>query len=236
MSVVNVTVADPPAGSCIPVAIQNWLQQGIILNQSNIEGSQRILKQTTAPGPDDRDVLWHKISGTGISLGLFTYSNGAWRRFPTTPLGARVFYTGPITGVFDAQSFIGIPGTEWDGWQLDFSFKNLFPVIASNYNAQTGVWETVVGGSAQQQGGFANVTLGIANVPLASTPAVSVYLHARGNPGVGDFVLWGDAPTSGSLNQKTIIPANPGNPAPAAFQILPPFVAQAQVVYIGIAP
>jgi hypothetical protein len=236
MSVVNVTVANPPAGLCIPQAWVTWLQQAIVLNQSNIEGSQRILKQTTAPGPDDRDALWHKISGTGISLGLFTYSNGAWRRFPTVPLGARVFYTGPITGVFDPQSFVGIQGGEWDGWQLDFTFKNLFPVIANNYNAQTGVWESTVGGGSLSQGGFPTVTLGIANVPLASTPAVSVYLHARGNPGVGDFVLWGDAPSSGSLNQKIVIPANPGNPDPTSFQILPPFVAQAQIVFIGIAP
>jgi hypothetical protein len=236
MSVVNITVANPPAGLCIPQAWVTWLQQAIILNQSNIEGSQRILKQTTAPGPDDRDALWHKISGTGISLGLFTYSNGAWRRFPTTPIGARVGYTGPITGVFDPQSFIGIPGTEWDGWQLDFTFKDLFPVIASSYDAQLGAWQTMAPGSPQQQGGFASITLTPANVPLASKPAVTAFLHARGNPGIGDFVLWGEAPTSGTLSQTTIVPADPGNPAPTSFQILPPFVAQAQIVYIGIAP
>ncbi len=236
MSVVNVTIANPPAGLCIPQAWVTWLQQAIILNQSNIEGSQRILKQTTAPGPDDRDALWHKISGTGISLGLFTYSNGAWRRFPTTPIGARVFYVGPITGVFDPQSFIGIPGTEWDGWRLDFAFKNLFPVIASDYNAQTGAWQTMVGGSSQQQGGFANYTLTPANVPLPSVPAIMTtgWEADSLNPG-GVAKLWGDATNSFPAN-KQISPAQPGNPDPTAFSILPPFVAQAQIVYIGIAP
>lgn len=235
-SIVSVVVADPPIGDCIPLVIQKWLQNGITLNQSGLNNSQRIIVATTAPGPDDRDTLWHKISNTGISLGLFVYNNGFWRRFPTTPIGARLFYNGPITGVFDATTFMGLPGTEWDGWKIDFTFANRFPVIGNDYNAQLGVWQTTVGGGEQQQGGFANVTLDLANVPVASTPGVLVYLHARGNPGVGDFVLWGDQSAAGGLNSKTVIPATPGNLAPDSFQILPPFVSMAMCVYIGIAP
>jgi hypothetical protein len=234
MGLANIIVANPPVGSCIDQETVDWVQSSIFLQQSQLEGSQRILKQVNAPGPDDRDVLWNRISNIGAPLGIYTYYNGAWRRYPMSPVGQRSFYTGPITGVFDPTSLVGLPGTEWDGWKIDLTFANLFPVIASDYDAQTGAWRTMVGGSEQQQGGFANVTLGFANVPLASTPGLSCFLHARANPGVGDFVLWGDQSAAGGLNEKVLIAPNPGNPAPQSFQILPPFVAMAQVVFVGI--
>lgn len=229
---VSVTVGNPPAGSCIPPEIQEWLQTSIFLNQSGLNNSQRILQQTTEPGADDRDVIWNKISPIGAPLGLFVYYNGAWRRYPMAPIGQRSFYTGPITGVFDPISLIGLPGTEWDGWKIDLTFANLFPIIAADYNVQAGAWQSTVQGSELTQGGAASITLDLSNVPVASSPALNATLHARGNPGIGNFVLWGDF-VSG-LGNETLIPASPGNPNPVAFNNTPPWVAQAQVVFVGI--
>lgn len=50
------------------------------------EGYTTVIVSQIAPGPDQRDVLWARVDGSGRFLGLYTFSNGQWQTInPTTP-------------------------------------------------------------------------------------------------------------------------------------------------------
>lgn len=229
----NIKVANPPPGSCIGPEYVAWLQSAITLDvQGEIDGT-RIIKSQVAPDPDNQDAIWLKIDNIGDTLGMFSFVNGDWRRIPAVGIGTRAYYNGQTAGVFDPLTLYGVHGGEFDGWQIDYAFKDMFVVTGSLYNSQTNQWVSNISGGLQSLGGQANITLGLANIPRIAFPGLSTTLwEASGNSPGGDSDLWGVAEPNFPAN-VSLIPADPGNQTPTPVSILPPYVAMAMIVYRG---
>jgi hypothetical protein len=229
----NINVANPPPGFCIPPNLVTWLQSAITLNvQGDVNGT-RVIKSQIAPGPDQQDAIWYRIDNLGNSLGLFSYINGAWRRMPAVGIGTRAYYNGPTANVFDPVTLMGVHGGEYDGWQLDYTFSDEFVVNASVYNTKTAQWNTNVTGGLLPTGGANTQTLSLDNVPRPANPGLKTTLwKADGNAPGGDSALWG-VPEANFPANTTLIPADPGNQNPLPVPIVPPFIAMAMIVYRG---
>lgn len=229
----NIKVANPPPGLCVPDGLVTWLQGAITLDvQGEINGT-RIIKSQVAPDPDNQDAIWFKVDGIGNILGLFAFTNGDWRRMPAVGIGTRAYYNGAVAGVFDPLTLFGVHGGEFDGWQIDYTFQDLFIVTGSLFNSQTNQWVSNVSGGLLATGGRSTVSLDLSNIPRIANPGLSTTLwEADGNSAGGDSVLWGVAKPNFPAN-VSLIPADPGNQTPTPVNILPPYIAMAQIVYRG---
>ena len=231
--VLNIKVANPPPDACIPPNFQQWLQGAITLQVQGEVNGTRVLKQQQAPDPDNQDAMWLKVNSAGDVLGLFSFTNGDWRRVPAVPINTRAYYNGPIAGIFDPLTLYGVHGGEYDGWQIDYTYRDQFVVNGAIFDSNTNFWFSNISGNLLREGGSSTVTLGLANIPRASSPGLSTTLwSANGNSVGGDSALWGKATANFPAN-VTLVPADPGNNAPTPVSILPPYVAMAMIVYRG---
>lgn len=225
----QVVVSPLPTGSCLPQELYEYLSSGLHI-VSVCDDCVCFRSQTGSPGLDEQDDMWSLVSSTGVPLFDLTFYNGEWRRYPTVPLGAEVFFSGDPALYFDPVTKYGIHGGQWDGWQVDATDAVRYPVIAQSYSANN--WVISYLASLQHTGGVQTIVTDAANTYMPSSTEVTTTKHARGNPGIGNFVLWGDA-TAG-LTTEVLIPPDPGNLAPSTIPIFPTFVGKALVRYVGL--
>ncbi len=229
----NILVSPLPAGSCLPSELYDYLTTALQLVVTGCSGCICTVTQSTPPGPEQLDYIWNRISETGVPLYDNIFYNGEWRRKPTTPIGAELFYTGDPATQFNAVTRFGIHGGQWDGWQIIIDDAGRFPVIASTYSTSGLGWIINYQGVDGHTGGQQSVVLDITNTYRPPVNAVTATLwEADGNSPGGDSALWGIYNTHGS--QVPIIPADPGNTTPTPVPIFPSFVAKALVKYIGL--
>ncbi len=226
----QVIVSPLPTGSCLPQELYEYLSESLHVVQ-DCDNCVCFVSQASSPGLDETDRIWSLVSATGVPLFDLVYYNNEWRRYPTVPIQAEVYFSGDPSLYFDLVTNFGIHGGQWDGWQIQYSNKASFPVIATSYAASG--WVINYFAALQNTGGVQTITTDAINTFRPSTPIVSTYKHARGNPGDGNFILWGDATVG--LTTEVIIPPDTGNEAPPPIPIFPTFVAKALVRYIGLA-
>jgi hypothetical protein len=190
------------------------------------------VQQSTSPGPEQLDFRWELISSTGVPLFDQVFYNGEWRRYPSVPIGAEVFFSGDPSLYFNPTTNYGIHGGQWDGWQIDTSNAAHFPVISSGFSSSGLGWVINYNAVDENVGGVTGIQLNNANTYRPASNGLTTTLHARGNPGVGNFVLWGDFQSG--LGTEVILPADPGNVNPPVIPTFPTFVAKALVVYRGL--
>jgi hypothetical protein len=231
----QVLIADPPAGSCIPQEYVDFLRTSIsILNPCSPSGQVGIVVSNVPPGVDDTNLIWLKTNALGAPLYFLAYYGGTWRKICGVPVGAKVWYSGPLASIFDLTTGKGLQGGEWDGWIIRHSDDNKFMVVAESYNGTN--WVSNVTGSILATGGVATNTLLQTDVPITPAAAVSVgHANATGQTNVGTWagVILG-VPGGGNMGDTVLLPANPGNTSPTAFSNVPPFAAAALVEYLGI--
>lgn len=231
----NIQVANPPPGSCVAQipGLVEYLQSAITLKvQGELTGT-RIIKSQVAPDPDEQDAIWFRVDNIGNTLGLLSFVNGDWRKIPAVGIGTRIYYNGPVAGVFDPLTLFGVHGGEYDGWQIDYTYADQFVVSGSQLNTQTQQWVSNVSGGLVPTGGANAVTLSLDNVPRIANPGLSTTLwEANGNSPGGDSALWGKTTANFPAN-VSLLPADPGNQKPTPVNILPPYIAMAMLVYRG---
>ncbi len=233
MSCVLQLVVDPISPtSCLPAELFDYLSTGLQILTADCGECVCYVRQTTPPGPEQLDFVWMEISNIGVPLQDNVFYNGEWRRKPSFPIGAEVWFSGDPALYFDPVTNLGLHADQWDGWEIDVTQFGHFPVIASGYSTAGLGWIINYQAIDLNVGGTGSITLDNDNTYRPATNGLTTTLHARGNPGVGNFVLWGDF--AAGLGQETIIPADPGNLNPPAIPTFPTFVAKALVVYRGV--
>ncbi len=154
----NIIVSPLPAGSCLPSELYDYLTTALQLVVTGCSGCICTVTQSTPPGPENLDYIWNRISETGVPLYDLVFYNGEWRRKPTTPIGAELFFTGDPTTVFNAVTRFGTHGGQWDGWQI--IIDPLVPMVVVNIpstpvrkqaamHSQTGAWTLFSGWDAR---------------------------------------------------------------------------------------
>lgn len=229
----QVELAPPPAGLCFPQPWYNWLRSSIKIVLAGCGFGVKVIRSVSAPSIDDSNATWERVSTQGCPLGDFIYYNGEWRKKPTFGIGHKMFYDGPIEGVFDPSTWIGLHGGQMDGWKIvkDPDQINRFLVAATGYNAGTGFWESTVDGVAAPMGGGSTHLLTLAETPRpARVPVTARGWKADGN-GPTTLNLYGGGPTGTEIE---LLAGDTGNANPTPFSILPPWRANALVEYIGI--
>lgn len=233
MSCVTQLVIDPiPSGSCLPEELYQYLVDSLQIIPGDCGNCVCYVSQTTAPGPEQLDFIWMQISNDGVPLHDNVFYNGEWRRKPSFPIGSEVFFSGDPSLYFDPITNLGLHADQWDGWRIEVDLGGKFPVIASNFSTAGLGWVVNYQSTDQNLGGVTEITLDNTNTYRPASNGLTTTLHARGNPGIGSFVLWGDF--ASGLGTETIIPANPGNTDPASIPTFPTFVAKALCVYVGL--
>ena len=233
MSCVVQLVIDPiPSGSCLPDELYQYLVNSLQILPGDCGDCVCYVSQSTPPGPEQLDFIWMEISNTGVPLQDNVFYNGEWRRKPSFPIGAEVWFSGDPSLYFDPITNFGLHAEQWDGWRIETELGGNFPVIANNFSTAGLGWVISYQAVDQNVGGATAITLDSSNTYRPATNGLTTTLHARGNPGIGAFILWGDF--ASGLGSETIIPADPGNLNPPAIPIFPSFVAKALVVYVGL--
>lgn len=226
----KIRVTSPPPGICFPAKWWSWIRNAFRIEIDNCGNGVKTIRSVNAPGIDDSTATWQKIDENNCPKGDFIFVDGKWRKKPTVPIGARMYYTGPVEGYFDSATYKGLVGGEWDGWRVDFTDANKMVVIGGALNPTTDLWESNVSGSSVPSGGNAQVLLTLANVPSATIPAVTLgRMKADANGPDAGGILYGQG-----SNAITVSPAVPGNSNPIPFSILPPYIVKAELVYEGV--
>lgn len=228
----QIIVSPLPSGSCLPQELYDYLTTGLQVVAAECGNCICFVSQTTSPGPEQLDFRWELISSTGVPLFDQVYYNGEWRRYPSIPIGAEVFFSGDPSLYFNPSTNFGIHGGQWDGWQIDISNGGHFPVISTGYSTSGLGWVINYNATDLNVGGVQSILLDAQNTYRPSSNGLTTYMHARGNPGEGAFVLWGDL--NGNQGSQVIIPPDPGNTTPNTIPIYPQFVSKALVVYRGL--
>ncbi len=228
----QLVVSPLPQGSCLPNELFDYLSTGLQIVAAECGNCICFVQQTTSPGPEQLDFRWELISSTGVPLYSQVYYNGEWRRYPSVPIGAEVFFSGDPSLYFNPATDFGIHGGQWDGWQIDRTAAGHFPVISGAFSTAGLGWTISYNSTDQNVGGVQSILLDASNTYRPANSGLTATLHARGNPGVGNFVLWGDFVAG--LGTEILIPPDPGNTAPSSIPIYPQFVAKALVVFRGL--
>ena len=226
----RVVVSPLPTDSCLPQELYEYLSSSINAIP-DCDACVCFLSQASSPGPEQREgFIWSMISSTGVPLFDLVFYNNEWRRYPTVPIGAEVYFSGDPSLYFDLVTNTGIHGGQWDGWHIQSEDSARFVVAGSFFAASN--WNITYFGTGEHTGGSQTITTDAVNTFRPSAPAVTTTLHARDNVGEGNFILWGG--TMAGLTTEVLIPPDTGNLTPAPIPIFPSFVAKALVRYIGL--
>jgi hypothetical protein len=230
----QVQFADPPAGSCISPDLVEYLRTSVSIENPCTLGGAGIFTGTTPPGVDDTDKIWQRTDSAGTPLYFCAYFNGAWRRVGGGPgPQAVMFYKGPIDGVFDVNSGMGLRGGFFDGWIIRYSDANKFIVNASSYNGSN--WVSGITGSDLITGGVTTYQSDSTNTYRPARPAAVVaqgYADGNNNTGTPAGIVY---TTAGGAPIVTLLASDVGNLTPPSTSIVPPFIAYVQIEYVGIA-
>lgn len=229
----QLVISPLPSGSCLPEELYDYLTTGLQIVAGECGDCICFVSQTTSPGPEQLDYRWELITSTGVPLYSQVFYNGEWRRAPTVPIGAEVFFSGDPDLYFNASTGYGTHGGQWDGWQIDTTNSNSFPVIASSFSTSGLGWVVNYNAQDVNVGGSASILLDATNTYRPANNGFTVYLwEADGNSPGGDSALYGKF--NASAPAVVAIPADPGNTDPPTIPIYPNFVAKALVVYRGL--
>lgn len=229
----NLLIAPLPADSCLPPELYDYLTNSLSLEILGCGGCVCIVKQTTAPGPEQLDFIWYLETPEGVPLYDLVFYGGEWRRKATVPIGAEVFFSGDPALYFDNVTFAGIHGGEWDGWQIDFTRSAHFPIIAATFSTSGLGWVVNYNATDLNVGGVTGIQLNNSNTYRPATNGLTLYLwEADGNSPGGDADLYGIQ--NSSAPSVVVLPADPGNVTPDVIPIFPTFVAKSLVVYRGL--
>lgn len=228
----QIVVSPLPSGSCLPQELYDYLSTGLQVVAAECGDCICFVQQTTSPGPEQLDFRWELESSTGVPLYDQVFYNGEWRRYPSVPIGFEGFFSGDPALYFNSATNFGIHGGQWDGWEIVTANSNHFPVIASGYSTSGLGWVINYNATDLNVGGAQSILLDASNTYRPASNGLTTTLHARGNPGVGNFVLWGDFVAG--LGTEVLIPPDTGNTSPPTIPIYPQFVAKALVVYRGL--
>jgi hypothetical protein len=227
-------VFDPlPSGSCLPQELYDYLTTSAQIVMSGCDGCICFVKQSTPPGPEQLDYQWILESNTGVPLYQLTFYNGEWRRFPTAPIGAEVFFSGDPSLYFDPNTLFGFHGGQWDGWAIDTDVAGVFPVLSYIYSTTGLGWVVNWNGAETHIGGVQQIVLDNSNTFRPASNGLTLYgWEADGDHPGGAGRLLGLFNTGAPAN--VLIPADPGNPFPPPISTWPSFVAKAGVSYRGL--
>jgi len=180
------------------------------------------------PAPENQDRPWFRTTSSGYPLGLYYFYNGKWVRSAPFPVGTKALYTGD-SSVFDGTGK-GNEGTVAEGWFLcngqngTEDLRDRFIVGAKQY--KDGAWRTDVDPSQSDriQGGAQEVTLNMNNLP-----PIEVNIPIGSDVGGRGRFVYGSNTVNSDPYELTIVGSGQNRPRP--FEILPPFYAQAIIVW-----
>lgn len=196
------------------------------------------IRQSTTPGMDQTNLVWHKIDVDGRPIGTFHYYGGAWRREYSGRQDEIRYFMGDPAIHFESDGR-GIVGGEWDGFAL-CNGNNGTPNLSDKFIVgakmddlgvgypTNGPWKTNVSGASTQTGGEKDITLTDDTTFQKAVDAIQMSnWQADGNSQNSGGGLWGLG------SGHTLLPADDGNITPDAIQTLPPYYALAICKWIS---
>lgn len=215
-----------------PVTVQDAINQVADNTTYQINGdSAVVVVGPNNPTVEDQGKVWLRTSPCGAPLAWFRWNvkSKMWRRVIQGLPGEIRIFCGDPSLYFD-NTGLGIPTAEWDRWAL-----------ANGGNGTVGLQDKFIacgqpsGGAwvvnfdskntGVSTGGNAYLTIEIYNIPV-----LTAFLPFNGGFSSGSNFTY---PSGGGANDQTYTMAAIGTGPQLPVLILPPFVAEGYVQYIG---
>jgi len=138
------------SSSCFDSLQAMWVDGVSQMTGTVLDGSLKYIISETAPGADDQDKLWIKLSG-GAPVRQYVYYNGAWvwpHAIPPSDSRLQI-YKGSSADIdrLDGGSVGAVGSATGPFWEIDTDMSGRFPLGAGTLPSGTAVDSGTTGGS-----------------------------------------------------------------------------------------
>lgn len=138
------------SSSCFDSLQSMWVDGVSQMTGTVLDGSLKYIISETAPGADDQDKLWIKLSG-GAPVRQYVYYNGAWvwpHAIPPSDSRLQI-YKGSSASIdtLDGGSVGAVGSATGPFWEIDTDLSGKFPLGAGTLPSGTAVDSGTTGGS-----------------------------------------------------------------------------------------